>query len=201
MFRCDAWWCLVPTSGSVCLLWIFCGMLAISTDTLHFVILRPPEDMDSSTTARWKFFGAMLWNHERSSEMGPNISHLGKRNIIFKHALGKGYVSSQKGNCSQHPFKHPFHTYVLFWGWSSCRLEKWPSFSRLKTSLTHGSKQSIITQVAMCLYIDRCIILYYTTLNYIIYNIILYLCILYYIKFVYIILYYIYIYIYIYMYI
>ena len=151
MFRCDAWWCLVPTSGSVCLFWIFCGMVAISTDTAHFVILRPPEDMNDRSKMTILWSNAMKpWTIIGHCRQKPptlqktNISHLGKRNV-FKHALGKGYVSSQEGNCSQHPFKHPFHTYVLFWGGPSGRGVDLKSGQVSQDSRPHGSKQSIIT--------------------------------------------------------
>ena len=36
---------------------------------------------------------------------GMNISHLAKRKIIFKHTLGKGYVSSQEGTTQTSPKK------------------------------------------------------------------------------------------------
>ena len=42
----------------------------------------------------WKRDG-ISWRVERLQE--TNISHLGKRKIIFKHALSEGYVSSLEG--------------------------------------------------------------------------------------------------------
>ena len=111
--------------GRLCLLWIFCGMLAISTDL-------------PSTTKILRSHG----NHEG----GPWDL---ERKTMEKRI-----------NCSQHPFNHPSHTYVFFWGWLRCRLEEWPSFSRLKTllswihdSMQFSKKQRIITQVAMYMYI------------------------------------------------
>ena len=37
-----------------------------------------------------------------STLQGINISHLGKRKIIFKYALSGGYVNSLEGKCSEH---------------------------------------------------------------------------------------------------
>ena len=44
----------------------------------------------------------MMKQYEGITLQGTNISHLGKRKIIFKSAFLGGYVSSQEGICQRH---------------------------------------------------------------------------------------------------
>ena len=147
MFRCDAWWCLVPTSGSVCLLWIFCGMLAISTDTyvLWFSDLqktcfhRRHQDDNSLEQCYESMNDHWEWDLTYST-LGKGTSlnmPWEKDTLVPRRVIAVNILS----NTPSTP------TYCFG------RAVDLKSFSRLKTSLTHGSKQSIITQVAMCLYI------------------------------------------------
>ena len=39
----------------------------------------------------------LFWKEKRGTLQGINISHLGKRKIIFKSVFGRGYVSSLEG--------------------------------------------------------------------------------------------------------
>ena len=61
--------------------------------------------------------------HSNATLQGTNISHLGKRKIIFKSALGKGYDSSQEGTLMGLSFSTP----EVYWPQTGTKVPFLPS--------------------------------------------------------------------------
>ena len=60
-------------------------------DSLHLA-----SKVFREATKRW---GRGKQRYNRFTLRETNLSHLGRRKIIFKHALSRGYVSSLEGRC------------------------------------------------------------------------------------------------------
>ena len=67
------------------------------------------------------------WMKDSNTLQGTNISHLGKRKIIFKTALEKGYVSSQEG--------------IFFWCFFSKATQLGEELSHLNSTVEDASAQ------------------------------------------------------------